>query len=924
MLRWNRAVLALVVAWGSLSAQDSPSAKDAVDPRSSRAADALLHGRSIEWQRTLADAEALAKATDRPLLIALNMDGESASDRIWHENYRDPEFVALTRRCVCVCASVFRHNANDYDTQGRRIPCPRIHGLTCGEHMALEPKLFARYFLDGERVAPRHALVLANGDVAMDLSLCFDLTDVDRALAAATADLQPVDFATLPNAGLGTWANAASRRDASGRTAFEHAIAACRDPRDLTAALAAIEQHGDAGSLPALHLMLARISEVPLDDVQRIGNRLGLANELQAIARVRAQRTGPVLGNLQRPADFDALLAFAAQPDADVLSRAWLCALAATTSTTDISWQVMPKVWPAAQHLPGSTLPAAVNQPAPSFAEMPEPVSLTSLLDLSARKFATTAGMPGPVPDRSILASRDELHQRLSDLDSQLANDRDNLDLLAAVGVASLDLARVEIQNGGNSALFLLEDAANFLQRVLERDPTRYDLWLERARAAYYRQRFDEQRQFGITALKLTGYAWPPESWARAEILQNGRAVEAMRFIGDADARLLSAAQWDQPLVAVTHMRSALLAFGLAAISPYGTSGDQVTWASFAASFGLLREETAILMAALKRLPAAGDLRAALAGSLWRNDRWASMSAIADQTLHPDATADTSWWAGYANLQVAEELRRREQPDAAGHHYAMAEQRFAQSAEQNPDYQQSVAGYLAASWLGRGLALAQGPAADRRASADCLVRAVSTGSQLGGMRDGLGYDALDLVDKILEWRAAGPSPVNAIEFLDRLNAAAPESAFWAAAVSDSALREGLRADGRNQERVMADTVDAAGEPMRAMIGLPTELGDRYLHAAIVAGESAVRSATATEEDRQVLAQALTVHAERQLLREQSEGVRDLLTRAAAVLAMTVPQPADDDGLDALDALRAIAAPLRERLGPARPRLREGR
>ena len=95
-------------------------------------------------------------------------------------------------------------------------------------------------------------------------------------------------------------------------------------------------------------------------------------------------------------------------------------------------------------------------------------------------------------------------------------------------------------------------------------------------------------------------------------------------------------------------------------------------------------------------------------------------------------------------------------------------------------------------------------------------------------------------------------------------------------------------------------------------------------AAIVAGESAVRSATATEEDRQVLAQALTVHAERQLLREQSEGVRDLLTRAAAVLAMTVPQPADDDGLDALDALRAIAAPLRERLGPARPRLREGR
>src|SRR5690606_34936831 len=124
---------------------------------------------AIAWQRSLADAEALAKATGRPLLLALNMDGESASDRIWHEQYRDQRFVALTRRCVCICASVFRHNANDYDEQGRRIPCPRLHGLTCGEHMALEPQLFERYFLDGERVAPRHALVLPGGHVAFDL-----------------------------------------------------------------------------------------------------------------------------------------------------------------------------------------------------------------------------------------------------------------------------------------------------------------------------------------------------------------------------------------------------------------------------------------------------------------------------------------------------------------------------------------------------------------------------------------------------------------------------------------------------------------------------------------------------------------------------------------------------------------------------------
>src|SRR5262245_6670887 len=86
----------------------------------------------IEWQRTLEDAQAVAKAEQRPLFIAVNMDGESASDRIWRENYRDPAFVAAANRCVCVAASVFRHNPRDYDEAGYRIPCPRFGCVTCG------------------------------------------------------------------------------------------------------------------------------------------------------------------------------------------------------------------------------------------------------------------------------------------------------------------------------------------------------------------------------------------------------------------------------------------------------------------------------------------------------------------------------------------------------------------------------------------------------------------------------------------------------------------------------------------------------------------------------------------------------------------------------------------------------------------------
>src|SRR5258706_5830130 len=91
----------------------------------------------ILWQRSLEDALALCNSTGAPLLVAMNMDGESASERITKENYRDPEFVELTRPFVCVIGSVFRHNLRDYDEQGRRIPSPRLRAVTCVEHIAL-------------------------------------------------------------------------------------------------------------------------------------------------------------------------------------------------------------------------------------------------------------------------------------------------------------------------------------------------------------------------------------------------------------------------------------------------------------------------------------------------------------------------------------------------------------------------------------------------------------------------------------------------------------------------------------------------------------------------------------------------------------------------------------------------------------------
>jgi hypothetical protein len=873
----------------------------AVDPST------LPDDRRIHWQRTLADAEALAKATGRPLLLALNMDGESASDRVWHENYRDPRFVALTRRVVCVAASVFRHNPVDYDADGRRIECPRLCGVTCGEHMAAEPELFARHFPDGERVAPRHALILADGTRAFDLSLAFDLCDVDKALAAATADLEPWATPAAP-----ALTALAQRRDAEGRRQFEASCGAIADARDFAEVLTAASEHGDAGALPALRRLAARLPDAPLQELLATAERLQLGPQLRAVLREQAQRLA-FPGELALPPSTLAVAASLDAHDADLRTRSWSLALQATTNASGrlLRWSMADNGGAPAPQLVAfdlSTLPAGLQAP----------VSIQALLAAADAAARGTEALPRAGVPRRALASADELHRRLAALDRSLAERRDDAELLAEIGIASLDLARVQLETGGSNTQLLLQDAATYLERATRIDG-RFPWWLERARAAFYLQQFDQQVACGTQALARRGHAWPPSPAQWPELLQDAEAVEAINWIGDGEARQLANDTLQDPVASVGRMRSALLGLGLAAASPYGDENDQIGFASFAESLGLVREEAAILLSAQRRLPQAAAVRQSIYGALWRSGMTDLAPALADQVTHGRAPADAAWWSGHARLWLAEDLRRRERPRAAAAVYAAALPWFTAAAATNADYAGSVAQQSAIAFLGHGQALCQGPAPDRAAAAGQLRAAIAVGTDLSTLRDGLGYDVLDLVDKILEWRADGPSPVDAITLLDSLPTNA-FAAFWATAISDSALREALRADGRNPERSEAETVDAAGKPIRMPMGLPTELGDRYLAAAIVAGERAFAAAAADELARTACAQALTIHAERQLRRGRSDGVAASLARARHVLGMWSATAAIDDTA----AYAADVAELRQRLGPARPRQRDGR
>jgi tetratricopeptide (TPR) repeat protein len=521
------------------------------------------------------------------------------------------------------------------------------------------------------------------------------------------------------------------------------------------------------------------------------------------------------------------------------------------------------------------------------------------------------------MPEREALeASRSELLQ-------QIENHRDDPEVCALFAKCSLDLGRTLSDEDPKESALMLADAEAWFAKALARKPDVFDWWVERARAAYFRNRFDEEATFGRRALAsvlgapdASGGIVPRASDA-SSVLADGRAIEALRWIGDADARLMSDRSGKDPVVELGGLVEGARALGLVAASAFADGNDWLSFASFHGGLGLRREKLAILEEGAARLPAAPELYAEINAVLWSAGRIDLAPSETDRiaSLHP-TSADASWFAGRAWILAAEDLRRREQPDAAIAAYTQAELRLERALTVRPDYAENSKWWIGASWLGRGFAQLL---ADRRAdAADDLAKAVEVTPAIVIAKDGLDREVVDLVDGCLEWRASGPSPVDPLALLDRLEAAEPSSPFWAIAISDAELREALRSDGRNPNRVERETVDASGKKIRMPMGLPTEEGDVQLRASIAAARHAVKLGD-TPENRQPLAQSLTIWGERMLDRDRPADARDALLEAARLMDVDASNAATDEA-----ALRDLAVRLRAVLGDARPRYRPGR
>ncbi len=884
-------------------------------------ADAPDDGRQILWQRSLEDALELQQRTGRPLLVAINTDAESASERIVRELYRDPAFVASTRAFVCLIASPFRHTPRDHGARGLRLEDPRFGEVTSGEALALEPVLFER-FLGGERIAPRHALIAPDGAKRFDLSRLFDLAALERALEQAAGEAGgPLELEAAPGTALAgnaeqrgvQWAELARARSARNRLRFEELLARV-DPALLPQALDAIGLHGDRGSLDALRVVLARSAR----EGERFRARCAAAARALSLGGPAAfvlweqvhsldARPGepglarealvlPLLGELQR--DLAGMEPIPHVPDPS-LSGQGLRALLLSYQTLGAQGAGLEREQAAlalaaclgAEELARveSTLEAAGGA-----------FDLPSLWRYCASRRPPRTAAPPAEPARS----EQELLAELDGIERASVETGPDPELSLRQARASLELARWRLAQGGSGADFLLEDALRAFDLARPALPDDARLRLEQARAAFHLGRFAEQERFALEALGLleppgrspSQSAWQP--WDQL-VPREDQVVEAQRWLGAAAARRVLERLGGDPAEEALGLLRAGRSLALVAAGAEADETDWISLVSFLGAIGRRREELAFLCEGLARHPGSDGLRASL-HSLGRATGRPDLVLEISRRLsleHPSSGA-CAWYLGYSLVEAAQWHRRGEDPLSALEAYALADDAFQRSFELEPGYEESVLYYRALSALGSGFAYLLGE--DRHRAALELVRAVALQPAIASVRDGLDREALDLLDGALEWRSAGPSPVDALDLLEALSAADPGSGAWAQAVSDSELREALRAEGRG----------ASAAEVEACFERSIEAGRRAL--ALDPGAQA----------RRALAQALTMLAERRLSapRPEVEPIRELLIEASDAL-----EAQDQEELDrGLESLARLAAGLRERLGEARPLLRPGR
>ena len=641
----------------------------------------------ITWQRTFDDALAVAKETGKPLLICVNMDGEIASEHYAGIRYRSPEISKLYEPYVCVIASVYRHNPRDYDEAGNRIECPRFGGVTCGEHIWIEPGLFEQFF-EGRRIAPRHIMLDLQQAERYDVYYAFDTDSVFQAIRDGVEEW-PEPLPTTDFGDDDITARVGSR-DVTDQQAVEQAYAGGDREQRRALLQAAIAAGGDA---PVDMLRLA------VFDMDVELNRLAL------LALARANQESAI-----------ALIAEALRVPMDADDRESLI----------VALERLGETYPQAKTL------ATVHRGLAARSEA-----------LDAEGWAKELGdakEPQVESDRFALEYRLENQTRVSvtqQLDGTAYLELAEASLALAIHPETAQILAHDARTRSRYASLMFEDVRKAAERAEELGESSWRVHAVLALVAYYTEAIETAHQRAEAAVQ----ALPPgeQSWnAMAVLALFAEARQKAVF-----AKLRAKEEW--PREWLTDVNAA---YSVLARHPLGTPEQAAAHHDFLRYLGAGGHSRRVLDDGLSRFPASPVLHARLRNRILQDKGVGGLLTVYDEMrTREDAHPDLDWFAGYAAIVAAEFHRRAASVEEALGAYEHAIRCYERCAERKPESRGNVDHYIAIAIAGRARLALEGE--DYAGAVAEILTAFEKKPEAAATLDGLGLSAVATAKTLL-------------------------------------------------------------------------------------------------------------------------------------------------------------------------------
>jgi hypothetical protein len=634
----------------------------------------------ITWQRTFDDALAVSKETGKPILICVNMDGEVSSEHYAGIRYRRPETARLYEPYVCVVASVYRHNPRDYDEQGRRIPCPRFGTVTCGEHIAIEPLLYDRFF-DGKRVAPRHIMIEPQGgetkEKAYDVYFAWDTSTIFRALREGVAGRPPPRPIVRDDQPM---VERVASPDVVDRTAVETAYAqGTREARRTL--LEATLVHRDVEEIDLLRQAIFGFDV----ELARLARRALARCESEAAVDLIAE----ALKVPMEPAERDALLAAAVR---------------------------LGEKYPRARTL------AAVYQGLSSTSKRIDAQAWSKALE--SRSGASARGAYE-------VSSRLEAREQASDARPEDAESK------LALAESFFDRA-ADPATDRRFARLLLEDAKKNARDAEKLGAKGWRLEAVLALATSALGDRDESLQHAVAAVE--GGMPPPDSGE--EGAAESHSVLVLALFAQARQRAIGKAYHEKTPWPAEWLSDIHAAYAVLARHPLGTDEHVASHYDFLRWLGATPRAADVLEQGLVRFPDSWVLHDRLrAKLLWEKGPDGLEAVYGERLAKPDAPTNLEWYAGYASIVAAEHHRRSGESEKALAAYDRAIDRFQHVGAKSPEVRKSTEPCIARALAGRArVALEDGELEEAMHE---LLAAFAARPDAAATPDGLNISAVD-------------------------------------------------------------------------------------------------------------------------------------------------------------------------------------